>query len=90
MMVEDSLPDDQVERIQAALFAGRKIEAIKLYREATGTGLSEAKLFVEKIESELRSSAPEQFKTPATKGCMSVLVLFIGLAVVLCTLQALR
>jgi hypothetical protein len=33
-----------------ALRAGRKIEAIKLYREATGVGLKEAKDYVEEVE----------------------------------------
>jgi len=37
--------------IRAHLAAGRKIEAIKLYREATGAGLAEAKEAVELIEA---------------------------------------
>jgi ribosomal protein L7/L12 len=36
--------------IRAQLAAGRKIEAIKLYRDATGAGLAEAKQAVEMIE----------------------------------------
>ncbi|HSG71710.1 MAG TPA: ribosomal protein L7/L12 [Planctomycetaceae bacterium] len=35
------------EDILRALQAGKKIEAIKLYREATGVGLKEAKEFIE-------------------------------------------
>jgi ribosomal protein L7/L12 len=38
------------ERIRALLIDGRKIEAVKSYREATGAGLAEAKDAVEAIE----------------------------------------
>jgi ribosomal protein L7/L12 len=34
---------------------GHKIEAIKVYREATGAGLAEAKTFVEELERTLRT-----------------------------------
>lgn len=44
--------------IKAALFAGNKIQAIKLYREQTGLGLKEAKDAVEKLETELHLSSP--------------------------------
>lgn len=36
--------------IQAALRRGNKIEAIKLYRELTGLGLTEAKSVIDKAE----------------------------------------
>lgn len=36
------LSDDAVRQIQAELFAGQKIQAVKAYREATGVGLAEA------------------------------------------------
>lgn len=38
-----------------ALRHGQKIEAIKLYRTATGTGLAEAKDFVEALEQTLKT-----------------------------------
>ena len=40
------VPPDVVEALQR----GKKIEAIKRHRAATGTGLSEAKEFVEELE----------------------------------------
>lgn len=43
--------DDMRIRIGSALAQGRKIEAIKLYREATGAGLKDAKDAVEYWES---------------------------------------
>jgi Ribosomal protein L7/L12 C-terminal domain len=41
--------------VQDALQRGNKIEAIKLYREATGLGLAEAKEEVEAIQISLKS-----------------------------------
>jgi len=44
-----------------ALRRGAKIEAINLYREATGTGLAEAKSVVEALEQSLRTGQlPEE------------------------------
>ncbi|MFD7299219.1 ribosomal protein L7/L12 [Streptomyces sp. NPDC059897] len=40
--------------VRALLRDGKKIPAIKAYREATGLGLKEAKDEVDRIESELR------------------------------------
>ena len=39
--------DDQSDQVIALLRQGRKIEAIKVYREMTGAGLAEAKAAVE-------------------------------------------
>jgi ribosomal protein L7/L12 len=38
------------DHIVEALRANRKIEAIKLYRQATGVGLKEAKEFIEEVQ----------------------------------------
>lgn len=57
------------------LFAGRKIQAIKVYREWKGTGLAEAKTEVEAIEARLRSEIPERFTASPGKGCAGVLLL---------------
>ena len=78
--MSDSLSDETIDRIRAALFAGRKIEAIKLYREATGADLRDAKDTVEGIERELRAQTPDLFTAPPGKGC-GLLVLSLGLLV---------
>ncbi|MBI5395245.1 MAG: ribosomal protein L7/L12 [Verrucomicrobia bacterium] len=66
----EPLTPQQTDAIIDALYGGRKIEAIKLYREATGAGLAESKGFVEKLEAELRAQHPDKFKTPpGGKGC---------------------
>ncbi|HEY7159674.1 MAG TPA: ribosomal protein L7/L12, partial [Acidobacteriota bacterium] len=46
--------NDLQEQVQSLLLQGKKIEAIKIYREASGLGLKEAKDAVELIESNLR------------------------------------
>jgi ribosomal protein L7/L12 len=51
--------EDEARRLVAA---GRKIEAIKIYREATGTGLAEAKAAVER----LAAGAPPEPLAPQT------------------------
>ena len=60
--------------ITGALFEGRKIEAIKKYKVATGTGLKESKEKIETLEAELRKECPERFTASARTGCSVVLL----------------
>ena len=71
-----------LDRVNQAPFAGQLIEAIKIYREATGCGLSEAKDLIESLESRLHVESPERFTAAprqVTKispaGCALLLVL---------------
>lgn len=48
--------------------AGNKIQAIKLYREMTGTGLAEAKRAVEDLEAQWRASAASGGSLPSNLG----------------------
>jgi hypothetical protein len=74
------IPEHDMQQIRAAIFAGRKIEAIKLYREASGQGLKESKDFVDALDEELRKTNPGDFSTaPAGKGCAGVITLAVGL-----------
>ena len=64
------------------LFAGRKIDAIKLYREQLkpGVGLAEAKEAVEQLEAGLRAQHPEKFTVRAkSDGEKALLVLCVVL-----------
>ncbi|MFM1767979.1 MAG: hypothetical protein RJA22_508 [Verrucomicrobiota bacterium] len=71
--------------IHQALHGGQKIEAIKLYRDATGARLSEAKEAVEKMEAELRAATPEKFTRPeARKGCVGLLLSLVVVIGFLC------
>ena len=84
--------DPQRQANNADIFGGRKIEAIKLYREATDTGLKEAKDAVEEIEKDLRQREPNKFAKPAGKsGCMSVVaVVALLVSAALVTIYILR
>ena len=77
----ESVSNDDIEQIEAALFAGQKINAIKLYRASTGEGLKEAHDFITALEAELRRTEPTKFSAPAAKGCgVGVLGLLVLLA----------
>jgi ribosomal protein L7/L12 len=59
--MDSRISPQQLEAIRQAALADHKIEAIKLYREATGAGLAEAKRAVEELEEQWRSglSSPD-------------------------------
>lgn len=72
-----SLDNTTRDEITEALFAGRKIEAIKIYREATGEGLLESKEFIEALITRLREEYPDRI--PAhTSGCGTAALLLVG------------
>ena len=60
--------------IRELLLAGKKIEAIKQYREASGLGLKESKDAVETIEKELRKTGLLPQKSA---GCFGLLLFFV-------------
>lgn len=70
------LTDQDRDDINEALFAGRKIEAIKIYREATGQGLLEAKEFIDKLADRLREKYPDRM--PANSAGCGMAVLMLG------------
>jgi hypothetical protein len=59
--VNAAIPEEPLARIKEALYRGQKIEAVRLYRECTGTGLGEAKPAVERLEAALRAAEPDRF-----------------------------
>ncbi|MFO0892562.1 MAG: ribosomal protein L7/L12 [Isosphaeraceae bacterium] len=67
------------DELAALLRAGRKIEAIKLYRARTGAGLKEAKDAVERM-----GIAPDPGASRPGSGCLGVLLLLVigGAAIV--------
>lgn len=75
--MNEPIPEDQNEAVKAALFAGRKIEAVKLHRERTGMGLKESKDAMDKLEAELRASSPERFSKPPAMGCAGMFVMLV-------------
>ena len=78
----DQLDQERADEIEQALAEGRKIEAIKLHRVATGVGLKEAKEAIDALIPRLVAKDPEKFARFAGGnggGCASVLVLGAGL-----------
>lgn len=63
-----------IEQITEALLTGRKIEAIKLYRERTGCGLKEAKDEIEVLAANLKTRHPEKFPDRPKQGCAGALL----------------
>jgi hypothetical protein len=55
-------------QLEQFLFQGNKVEAIKLYREAAGCELLEAKKAVEAMERVLRKDRPGSFTTRPSNG----------------------
>ncbi len=55
------LPDEAVEQIQTAIFAGQMIMAIKLYRQATNASLVDAKNFIDALQQRLWQESPQRF-----------------------------
>jgi hypothetical protein len=68
------------DEITSLLYEGKKIQAIKVYRNATFKGLKESKDFVDKLSMELYEKNPERFSVDptASKGCGTA-IFFLGL-----------
>ena len=76
--------DVEIGKIREALEEGNKIKAIKVYREATGKGLKEAKDSIDALVLELKQKDPERYaKLSSGKGCTPVVVFGIGLVIAL-------
>jgi hypothetical protein len=77
----DPLTKEQIAAIAGALARGRQIEAIKLYREATGVGLKEAKDFVDALIPRLLAEDPQKYATLARtggRGCAKVVLIALA------------
>jgi hypothetical protein len=88
--MNNPIPESALAQIKEAIFQGQKIQAIKLHRKTTGSGLAEAKTEVEKLESDLRASSPEKFtSSSSSKGCFTIIVMVcvIVCAVILWSLR---
>ncbi|MFW5698914.1 MAG: hypothetical protein ACOCYN_03585 [Planctomycetota bacterium] len=74
-----------MEKIRAAILRGSKIEAIGMYREATGCGLRDSKEAVEDIAQHLREENPDAFHksspfSESKSGCAPLLIVGACLA----------
>lgn len=78
-----SLTDEQRTEITELLFLGHKINAIKVYRNATGAGLKESKDFVDALEASLLQTMPEKFEIinitgPSKSFIVTLLIVIMG------------
>ncbi len=77
----NELTPEQLTHVSNAVYAGNKIEAIKLYRTATGKDLKDSKDAVEKLAAELEAGNPAMFaKRRRQSGSMATLVFWGALA----------
>ncbi len=65
---ESSADSQMIAEMADALAHNRKVEAIRIYREAKGASLLEAKQFVEKLIPQLAEKDPERFGQLKTAG----------------------
>jgi hypothetical protein len=75
------LSDEAIQQIQAELFAGRKVQAVIVYRQETREGLAESLAFINAVEARLRQESPERFapKPPLRAGgCLLMVVCSIA------------
>lgn len=73
------LSSTELEAIHAEIYAGRKIQAIKLHRKATGLGLKESKDAIEAMTDDLRTLYPDRFNNISSRsGCMPVILVSAG------------
>jgi hypothetical protein len=81
----NSAGDTYSQAVKNALDSGRKIEAIKIYREENGVGLKEAKHAVERLERERRptqTTGNADMREPGSSGA-SLIKWVVFLAVII-------
>ncbi len=76
-------------QVDQAIARGKKLEAVKLYRQLSGKSLRECKAFVESRMDRSRSTSAESTSNPTAidsqrSGCFSVLLLFASLTGLCC------
>ena len=80
----NELTPEQLTTISNAIYSGNKIEAIKLYRTATGKDLKDSKDAVEKLAAELEAKNPAMFaKQRRQSGSLATLVFWGAIAAVI-------
>lgn len=73
---------EQINSIADALAAGRKLDAIKIYREATGKGLKDAKDFIDALVPRLKEQDPQKYANLSAQGagCSSAILVCLAIA----------
>jgi hypothetical protein len=76
----ETITPERQQQVDALLFSGKKIHAIKLYRQWADVGLKEAKYAVDAREKELRQQSPQSFSSQPS-GCFGMVLLAIGIGI---------
>ncbi len=80
----DELTPEQLTAVSNAIYLGNKIEAIKLYRTATGKDLKDSKDAVEKLAADLEARNPAMFvRRRSQSGSLATLVFWGAVAAVI-------
>lgn len=83
------LTSEQTQQIADALAAGRKIDAIKFYRDATGADLKASKDFIDALVPKLLEQDPVKYSKAAQGGgCASVLITAAVIAALVAAMMA--
>ena len=67
-----------MDRILEAIQEGRKLDAVKIYKDNTGKSLLESKDFIEALIAQLEIAEPSAV---GNSGCILLLVIAVGLFV---------
>ena len=74
------LESDRMDEILDAIQQGSKLNAVKLYKDSTGSSLLESKEFIERLMKELEIDDPGS--APGAKGCATLLLLIFALPLI--------
>ena len=69
---------DITAELHQLIYQGRKLEAIKCYRQAHGSSLMDAKQQVEQLTEQLRLQDPGKFEKKSSSGCAATFLLICG------------
>lgn len=75
MKKPENIQAETWKEIERAISNNSKIEAIKLYREATGQGLKESKDFIDDAFEQIKKDDPYKIG-PKKSGCGATILLF--------------
>ncbi len=80
----DELNPEQLTAVSNAIYSGNKVEAIKLYRVASGKDLKDSKDAVEKLAAELQAKNPAMFMRQRKQvGSLAGLMLWAAIALMI-------
>lgn len=79
----NELNPEQLTAVSNAIYSGNKVEAIKLYRVASGKDLKDSKDAVEKLAAELEAKDPARFMRQRKQQTRSLAGLMLWAAIAL-------